>query len=339
MIVELSSLKAHRERSCTRPVWLVAHSNVAVKNIAEKLSNVEFFAFRLLVSKEFEDWHEDLYERVQANIIRSDTFPETALEAERKLGDANVVLCTLSMLSNHRMRVFSRIRRMETVIVDEASQIEIGDYVPLLHDFGSALAKLVFIGDDKQYRMPHVIGRFISEHVYKGRLRTVHNVNDPLACRFIDVYKGQEKRSGLSWEAGDPNEEEANAVVRIAQRYHKEGKSYRVISPYDAFRSQAEQKLKDACLPWEDVCFNVDSFQGNEADHIVVCLVRTEKVGFARDLRRSNVMLSRCKRSMVICTSRRFTNGVGKDTLAGKLVEGLGKKAWVDWTDFLNGRW
>jgi hypothetical protein len=40
-----------------RSVWLVAQSNVAVKNIAEKLADLGFFDFRLLVSQDFHfDW-------------------------------------------------------------------------------------------------------------------------------------------------------------------------------------------------------------------------------------------------------------------------------------------
>lgn len=34
-------------------VWLVAQSNVAVKNMAEKLASVEFYDFKILVSKDF----------------------------------------------------------------------------------------------------------------------------------------------------------------------------------------------------------------------------------------------------------------------------------------------
>lgn len=34
-------------------IWLVAQSNIAVKNIAEKLADVGFYNWRLLVSKDF----------------------------------------------------------------------------------------------------------------------------------------------------------------------------------------------------------------------------------------------------------------------------------------------
>ena len=71
---------------------------------------------------------------------------------ERQLGGARVILCTLSMVANPRLGAcgLTRLVRVQTVIVDEASQIELGDYLPLLHLFSSSLRKLVCIGDDKQ---------------------------------------------------------------------------------------------------------------------------------------------------------------------------------------------
>ena len=76
-------------------------------------------------------------------------------------------------------------------------------------------------------------------------------------------------------------------------------------------------------MEWEDRCFNVDSFQGvlkslhnmlqfqcslvgNEADNIIISLVRTGGLGFLNNERRMNVMLSRCRQSMLICSSKRY---------------------------------
>ena len=39
---------------------------------------------------------------------------------------------------------------VNSVVIDEASQIEIGQYLPLFELFGKTLRKLSFIGDDKQ---------------------------------------------------------------------------------------------------------------------------------------------------------------------------------------------
>lgn len=64
--------------------------------------------------------------------------------------DSRVILCTLCTISNVRLVAFTRLVPVELVVVDEASQIEIGDYLPLLLRFQMTLRKLVFIGDDKQ---------------------------------------------------------------------------------------------------------------------------------------------------------------------------------------------
>ena len=46
---------AREHRSNT--VWVIAQSNVAVKNVAEKLADSGFLDFKLLVSKDFHfDW-------------------------------------------------------------------------------------------------------------------------------------------------------------------------------------------------------------------------------------------------------------------------------------------
>ncbi|KAI0044043.1 hypothetical protein FA95DRAFT_1497760, partial [Auriscalpium vulgare] len=181
-------------------------------------------------------------------------------------------------------------------------------------------------------RMPHVVGKFISSHVYGGKLKTTHALTHWEVCRFVDVHKGVEKSSGHSWV----NDEEAKAVVKVAQNLHKERKPFKIITPYDPQRTLIENELKISGIPWEDTCFNVDSFQGNEADHIIVSVVRSQKLGFLSNFRRSNVMLSRCKQGMIICSSRAFLGGVGANSLAGQLASECGDRAWISWQQVLN---
>ncbi|KII85037.1 hypothetical protein PLICRDRAFT_329463 [Plicaturopsis crispa FD-325 SS-3] len=99
-----------------------------------------------------------------------------------------------------------------------------------------------------------------------------------------------------------------------------------------------ESSLKSADLPAEDKCFNVDSFQGNEDEHIVISCVRHAKLGFLQNIRRTNVMLSRCKKTMIICTSRAFVNGPARSSLLGELAQHLGPKAWLSVEDVKAGR-
>ena len=170
-VIAASTISVMASSDKTNTLWLVAQSNVAVKNIAERLAKDNFLDFKILVSKDFHfDWyvhfpqwlidcilywivhsrHEHLYEKIECNLIRSDDFVDDVVATERKLLGSRVLLCTVSMLSNMKIGTFSRLVPPQMVIFDEASQIEIGDYFPMLIRFRSTLRKLVFIGDDKQ---------------------------------------------------------------------------------------------------------------------------------------------------------------------------------------------
>ncbi|KAF8554478.1 P-loop containing nucleoside triphosphate hydrolase protein [Imleria badia] len=287
-----ASVISHDHANSGQSIWVAAQSNVAVKNIAEKFIKDGFHGFRLLVSWDFHyEWHEHLYEEnLEPLLIRSDSFKESIVDASTQLLGCKVILCTLSMFSNPKIGAYVQVVPVEMIILDEASQIECGDYIPIFHLFHSTLSKIVFIGDDKQlppygqedipelrsvfeishlrrralfldtqYRMPHVIGDFISRNVYAGKLLTCHDPETSKPCRFIDVNKGRETKKGHSWV----NEEEARVVAKLVELYKSRAMSFRIITPYDAQRSLIENLLKREKLPWEDKVFNVDSFQGS----------------------------------------------------------------------------
>jgi len=85
-------------------------------------------------------------------MIESGNFKHDAHENERMLLGSRVILCTISMLSTDRLMQlgFTKIVPVQTVIVDEASQIDAGDYLPILAKYKTTLRKVIFIGDDKQ---------------------------------------------------------------------------------------------------------------------------------------------------------------------------------------------
>lgn len=127
--------------------------------------------------------------------------------------------------------------------------------------------------------MPVPIGNFISNNVYDGRLKTVHRINSDACCRLVNVQKGKEAQKGFSWIVRPSivhcymtlsdfkkhqNVEEAKTVIQLARTYNAQGKSYRIITPYDAQRSLLESNLKTSGIPWENRVFNVDSFQGTQ---------------------------------------------------------------------------
>ncbi|KAJ7761895.1 P-loop containing nucleoside triphosphate hydrolase protein [Mycena maculata] len=364
-----------------RTIWLCAQSNVAVKNIAEKLAAVgptspaSRTALTSGIAEFHYDWHEHLYEKINPNLVRSDLFTNDIVATGQLLMGSKVILCTLSMLSSFRISAITRLVPLQTVIVDEASQVEIGDFLPLISRFSHTLRKLVFIGDDKQLapygqndvqtlrsvfemehlrrsalfldtqyrlvgvvnlkamlipaRMPTQLGKFIGQHVYDNKLKTIHP-DATQCCHFINVKKGREIQKGLSWV----NIAEVSAAVAEARKLDARGLSYRIITPYDAQRGMLETALKAAKIPWEDKVFCVDSFQvlmvipGNEDDYIIVSLVRTDRIGFLAEKRRVNVLLTRCRKSITLCTSRAFVEGIAKKSLVGLLASGFGPAAW-----------
>ena len=96
--------------------------------------------------------HEHLYEAIQGNMIESGDFDRTVVGNERLILGTRVILCTTSMLSTPNIMEwgFTQLVPVQTIIVDEASQIGVGDYLPILARYKTTLRKMIFIGDDKQ---------------------------------------------------------------------------------------------------------------------------------------------------------------------------------------------
>lgn len=95
--------------------------------------------------------HEHLYYKIAAKTVQSDQFTSAA----KDLNDCEVVLCTISMLSHPRIKLFTSRVPLCTLVIDEASQIAINDYISPLNSF-STIHKLCFIGDDKQCKLPYI---------------------------------------------------------------------------------------------------------------------------------------------------------------------------------------
>jgi hypothetical protein len=49
-------------------------------------------------------------------------------------------------------------------------------------------------------RLPIPLGEFISEKVYNGKLRSCHKIVDYSCIAFVDVWKGEERKRGSSYE-------------------------------------------------------------------------------------------------------------------------------------------
>ncbi|KAG8735925.1 hypothetical protein FRC10_010005, partial [Ceratobasidium sp. 414] len=255
------------------PVWIVAQSNVGIKNVAEKLQDVEFNDFTLLVAKDYHSYWEQRYTNLKGRF-----FPTTLLKHEpyqKRLSESKVVLCTLATLSSpilDNKGIFIK-RPLQHLIIDEASQIDMtSEFMHLFYKHRDALKSVCWFGDPKQlppfgwsegteiqdifkvehllansklldtsYRLPVPIAKYISRAVYESKLKEdrKHKVQLPRnAVVFVDVADGEEASGGgkgTSWQ----NEAEAEIVLQLIQTYYER----RVKQEWQAEEEQLEYEI------------------------------------------------------------------------------------------------
>ncbi|KAF9786615.1 P-loop containing nucleoside triphosphate hydrolase protein [Thelephora terrestris] len=251
-------------------------------NVAEKFVDSSFLYFKLLVSQDSHfDWHEHLYEAILDNMIDSGEFQKSIVDNEGLLMGSRVILCTTSMLSGNRVMDSAPYGQED---IPELRSVFEWSY---LRD-NEVFLNTQRISNANNHQKLYISPRLLFETPHRTQYST------RTCCRFVGVSNGGETKKGVSWSKG-----EIQAAVRIAKQHIQEGKNFKIITPYGAQRNAIENALKTAGLTWENAVFNVDYFQGNEKDHIVVSVVRTSSLGFTKNMRRTNVMLSRCKKSMV----------------------------------------
>ncbi|MBB5159257.1 DEAD/DEAH box helicase [Saccharopolyspora phatthalungensis] len=165
-----------------------------------------------------------------------------------------------------------------------------------------------------QRRMPEVIARFISDHFYRGTLRSEVRppqedalFRSPLAFVDISCLPAHERRDQAAQpeQRGYHNNAEARLLNRLAEHYQRSGAEWALIVPYNAqldllkrmAREWADQKTVDANIG------TVDSFQGGERDVMLYGFTRSNphgRIGFLDDLRRLNVAFTRAKQRLVL---------------------------------------
>lgn len=200
----------------------------------------------------------------------------------------------------------------------------------------------------EQRRMDPAIAEIVSRAFYSGRLDTESGRKlaaeteespithvDPLLKSpiiVVDFPHVSSTSQGFGTERGQPqwhNPDEVSAVMEVLKRIRprsvQKKPSLAILSPYKA----QVDKLRDALAAYrtKDMAHldgfspvrsnsafvgTVDSFQGSEADIVVLSLVRNSArtgaraLGFLRDQRRMNVALSRAKHQLIIVGSLRF---------------------------------
>lgn len=151
----------------------------------------------------------------------------------------------------------------------------------------------------EQHRMhPHIV-QFPNASFYEGRLQTCYT---PHAASNLDAYRvidvdGSCVQIGTSFV----NRDEVGACVKLEKDLRRVFDRVVVICPYQA-------QTRDLLASGIQNVHTIDSFQGQEADAIIVSVVRNGDLGFWSDYRRLNVALTRARHCLrVVGSARRWT--------------------------------
>jgi superfamily I DNA and/or RNA helicase len=199
---------------------------------------------------------------------------------------------------------------------------------------------------DKQYRMHPDISKFPSSRFYDGKLSSgVTSAERVLGVSEFD-WEGRhivfQQSEGLEsfFHGSKKNEDQANLCKHVVPLFRKhrsvdssqrqggstpEKMSIAILTPYTAQLKllKSLEKNPESETVSSITVATVDSFQGREADVVVLCTVRHNayrNIGFLADERRINVALTRTKRGLIVIGH--------KDTLINSEE---GKGFWRSW--------
>ena len=189
----------------------------------------------------------------------------------------------------------------------------------------------------EQYRMHPEISRFPSARFYGGRLVDVLagvscQSHDLPPYAVVDIASGAEE---IRRESHIINAREAEALAGFAKQLaymHKRNRpagsrcpALVVITFYNGQATLIRQLL-GAEVGVE--VHTVDSFQGSEAEVVLLSFVRANpqrRLGFLSEFRRLNVALTRAKRSLVVFANASLLAGQSSDDVSA-LFEDAGRR-------------
>lgn len=213
---------------------------------------------------------------------------------------------------------------------------------------GGKTRRPIFHKLDEQHRMHPAIAKIVSDCFYDGTIKTNENAERKYRggtppFRFSDGRLSERpivfidmpySRETVGYRGGDrappwTNPDEVTAalnVLRCLRPDSKSSPSLAILSPYNEQVKKLRQTIMSEmpnslahltgftpALGEGGYCGTVDSFQGDQADAVLISLVRNNEkatvksaLGFLQDSRRMNVLLSRAKWRMIIVGSLSF---------------------------------
>jgi hypothetical protein len=183
----------------------------------------------------------------------------------------------------------------------------------------------------EQYRMAEPIGSYVSRASYGGRLATspqIAHMRSPLPWPFNRnmvwlQITGRERKSGSGSLSNRAEIAAVGAVVRQMQQLGLDGLRTAVIAMYQDQVAGLRSELRTVRIPGLAVD-TVDAFEGEEADIVIISLVRSneeERIGFLKKAQRLNVAVSRAKKLLVVVGDPATVTGSEGRSLYTPLLE------------------
>lgn len=180
--------------------------------------------------------------------------------------------------------------QLPPTVIDQAAA-DLGLSISILEKgFENDLPQLLL---DTQYRMGEKIAGFSNSYFYDNRLKSATNYHGEIT--FIDTAGAnftEQKDNGSAF-----NIKEAEFIKDYLEAENITTQDTVILSPYAA----QIQVLKSTVAMYK--VSTIDAFQGQEADTIVISLVRANEsgtIGFLKDYRRMNVALTRAKQRLIV---------------------------------------
>jgi len=224
-------------------------------------------------------------------------------------------------------------RQLEPLVLDPRAAGSLTSWFDLAVKDLEESGEIVML--DVQYRCPHEVGSFLSRQFYGSRLRNdeegqkhdhqpvsvdararSEEINAKLSRAGLDLQLTPEGIStlvnprnhlifidtaGRSRERGRRSKSNSGEAVVASEAMAILGQAtddLLFLSPY-----RAQNSLVRRMLAGEVRMGTVDSYQGRQADIVVLSLVRSNAnglLGFLRNVRRLNVAMSRCMKKLVV---------------------------------------
>jgi superfamily I DNA and/or RNA helicase len=164
--------------------------------------------------------------------------------------------------------------------------------------------------------MPPAIAKYSSDYFYKGLLKSENNdPKDIIPIRFFDTAGADFNETYDENSSSLTNIKELEFIEKMLSTWNIELDKTIFISPYSAQVQQVKTRF-----PQLKKASTIDSFQGQEAENVIISLVRSNgdgKIGFLKDYRRMNVALTRAKKQVFIIGD---SATVGNDEFYGGLI-------------------